>query len=93
MDLNGVLSVLEIGTCHRHLDCYVIFQLVVLHKVEIEDLIVEAWEGNFTFWDIYFLVDSIHVAILVSNDRPYSESHSDFILRCHVVVDFASVLE
>ena len=93
MDLNTVSALLKISTSERDLKSYIVLQLIMLNKIEIERFGVEARELDFAIRDVYFFVHSIDIAILICNHRADTEAHRDFILCCHIVVDFAFVLE
>ena len=93
MDLNAIRALLEISASKGDLKSYIVLQLIMLNKIEIERFGVEARELDFAFRDVYFFVHSINIAILIRNHRADTEAHRDFILCCHIVVDFAFVFE
>ena len=93
MDLNAITALLEIGACKGDLKSYIVLQLIMLNKIEIERFSVEARELDFAFRDVYFFVHRINITILIRNHRADTEAHRDFILCCHIVVDFALVFE
>ena len=93
MDLNTVRALLKISTSKRDLKSYIVLQLIMLNKIEIERFSVKAWELDFSIRDVYFFVHSIDIAILICDHRADTEAHRDFILCCHIVVDFAFVFE
>ena len=93
MDLNTVRALLKISTGKRDLECYIVLQLIMLNKIEIERFSVEAGELDFAIRDLNFFVHSINIAILICNHRADTEAHRDFILCCHIVVNFALVFE
>ena len=93
MDLNTVRALLKISTGKRDLKSNIVLQLIMLNKIEIERFSVEARKLNFALWDFNFFIHCIDIAILICYYRANTEAHSDFILCCHIVVDFAFVFK
>ena len=93
MDLNTVSALLKISTSERDLKSYIVLQLIMLNKIEIERFSVEARELDFAIRDVYFFVHSIDIAILISTHRADTEAHRDFILCSYVISNFVFVAE